>query len=60
MLYWNNAGVVNCGGHAPYMGSDTWTSEEWVAVPDTQDTAHLKCETCKAARERRARLERAA
>jgi len=53
-LYWSEEGVIACGLHAPYLGSDTWVWERWEPVPADMvgkpepalggDPPH--CETC--------------
>jgi len=48
-LYWNATGQINCGAHAPYPQSDTWTNEAWQRIaPIVVDQESLQCETCRA------------
>ena len=49
-LYWNRQGQVNCGAHAPYKGSDTWTWDGWQRIPEyvILHGPPPTCETCRA------------
>jgi len=55
-LYQDRHGRVNCGTHAPYMGTTAWILGKWKRVPGTigygiHETIYptgVACETCRA------------
>lgn len=47
-LNWNNQGQIGCEKHIPFVGSDTWTNENWKQIPFVVTTENnLKCEVCR-------------
>ena len=47
-LFWNNQGQIGCQKHMPFIGSDTYMNELWMAIdPVTKTKNDLKCEGCK-------------